>query len=168
MAMTNEQPGEEIHARIWAALCSPGRNLDIAALNSRLRAPEHFETLRKDWRPYTFLCATWRRQYVTKLCRTVMGWAFTTAATSYEKRDAIYHAVPRQLFANLDEDQNVAQRFMLTGKPKQADVGTDARLCIDFMKDTVCRLVTVGVRVRQDNQIYRQTRRKMQRKYITT
>ena len=76
--------------------------------------------------------------------------------------------MPRQLFANLDEDQNVAQRFMLTGKPKQADVGTDARLCIDFMKDTVCRLVEVGVRVRPDNHIYRQTRRKLQRKYIIT
>ena len=37
----------------------------------------------------------------------------------------------------------MAQRFMLTGKPKQADVGTDARLCIDFMKDTVCQLVYV-------------------------
>ena len=134
MLPTCEQRIEGAHAAIHGLNAHPGRNLDAPQACALMRERENFEQL-ENWQCRAFVVHTWRMPMHRWLLAPLFNAEFRAHAPYSKCIAAVYHCLPRQMFANLNFDKVVIDNFGKRLKPAKSDVPASHRLAIDYVKE---------------------------------
>ena len=135
MATTYEQPGEEHHANINQKLTHVGRSQEIPMLSASIRLPENMKTVDEDWMAFAFAERTWFCRCARVLCTMVLGDAASRVLPRGRHVEAVYHALPRQMFEHLPSSSAGIRQWQVATEPRPSNPAASARLCIGFFKD---------------------------------